>query len=93
MKAIAILILATVLASSATAQSGDKMTAEQARGENAYALGVQAYLWGYPLRFYGGIVPGALKVEGAYVNDFHNLACPIAKHSRSSSAIAKTDDG
>jgi hypothetical protein len=39
MKAIAILILATVLASSATAQSGDKMTAEQAREENVYALG------------------------------------------------------
>ena len=76
MKAIAILILATVLASSATGQSGDKMTAEQAREENAYALGVQAYLWGYPLRFYGGIVPGALKVGGRLRKRFPQVYRP-----------------
>jgi hypothetical protein len=50
MKAIAILALAAVIASifiPATAQSGGKMTAEQAREENAYTLGVQAFLWDF----------------------------------------------
>jgi hypothetical protein len=49
------------------------MTLEQAREEYAYTLGVQAYLWGYPLRFYGGMVPGAVKVGGSYVNELRKF--------------------
>jgi hypothetical protein len=70
MKTIAILALAAGIASG---QSNDKMSPEQAREENAYAVGVQAYLWGYPLRFYGGMVPGAIKVGGSYVNEFRKF--------------------
>ena len=33
--------------------TSNTMTAEQTREEDAYTLGVQAYLWGYPLQFYG----------------------------------------
>ncbi|MGD0443925.1 MAG: DUF1214 domain-containing protein [Edaphobacter sp.] len=50
-----------------------KMSAEQAREENAYTLGVQAYLWGYPLQFYGNLIPGSLKAGGTYLNDFHKF--------------------
>ena len=49
------------------------MTSDQAREKYAYALGVQAYLWGFPLRFYGGMVPEALKAGGSYVNDFRKF--------------------
>ena len=45
------------------------MTPDQAREENAYTLGVQAYLWGYPLRFYGELISGPLKAGGTYLND------------------------
>ena len=45
------------------------MTAEQAGEENAYAIGLEAFLWGYPLRFYGTILPGALEAGGSYIND------------------------
>jgi hypothetical protein len=53
--------------------NAEKMSADQTREEYAYALGVQAYLWGYPLRFYGGMVPSALKVGGSYVNEFRKF--------------------
>jgi hypothetical protein len=56
-----------------TAPAATKVSSEQAREENAYTLGVQAYLWGYPLRFYGGMVPSAVKVGGSYVNDFRKF--------------------
>lgn len=56
-----------------TAPAGAKLSAERAREEYAYALGVQAYLWGFPLRFYGGMVPEALKAGGSYVNDFRKF--------------------
>jgi hypothetical protein len=38
-----------------------------------YTLGVQAYLWGFPLRFYGDLIPGSLKAGGTYLNDFHKF--------------------
>src|SRR3954447_3433321 len=57
----------------ASAEAAGKLSPEQAREEYAYALGVQAYLWGYPLRFYGGIVPGALKIGGSYLNEFRKF--------------------
>jgi hypothetical protein len=53
--------------------SAPAMSAEQAREENAYAVGLQAYLWGYPLRYYGTVIPKTLAVGGAYVNDFRRF--------------------
>ena len=43
---------------------------DQAREENAYAIGLQAYLWGYPLRYYALNSPKAVAVGGAFLNDF-----------------------
>ena len=54
-------------------QQPDKMTSDQAREEYAYALGVQAYLWGYPLRYYALTLPESVKVGGVYVNDFRKF--------------------
>jgi hypothetical protein len=56
-----------------TTSTAAKMSSDLAREENAYTVGVQAYLWGYPLRFYGGMVPGAVKVGGSFVNDFRKF--------------------
>ena len=47
---------------------------------------VQAYLWGFPLRFYGGMVPEALKAGGSYVNDFRKFTDlksqgPVRRHA------------
>jgi hypothetical protein len=50
------------------------MTAEQAREENAYAVGLQAFLWGYPLRYYSRSTPKAVAVGGSYINDFRKYA-------------------
>ena len=51
---VAVLLLAAPFLSQAvraqTAPSGTALSADQAREENAYAVGLQAYLWGYPLR-------------------------------------------
>src|SRR4051794_39734862 len=33
------------------------VSAEQAREENAYAVGLQAYLWGFPLHYYSRSTP------------------------------------
>ena len=73
--ALAALVLSAwpKLVGAQTAPTTAKMSADQAREENAYAIGVQASLWGYPLRFYGGMVPPALKVGGAYVNDLRKF--------------------
>jgi hypothetical protein len=46
------------------------MTADRAREENAYTVGVQAYLWGFPLYYYSRTEPKAVEVGGAYINDF-----------------------
>jgi hypothetical protein len=54
-------------------QQPAKMTSEQALEENAYALGVQAYLWGFSLRYYGVTLPESVKVGGVYVNEFRKF--------------------
>ena len=57
--ATAILVPLTI-PQKAEAQRGstsDKMSSEQAREENAYAIGLQAYLWGYPLHEYSRTTP------------------------------------
>ena len=53
-----------------TPPSAAKMSAEQAREENAYAIGLQAFLWGYPLRYYALSSPKAVAAGGAYLNEF-----------------------
>lgn len=53
-----------------TAPSLDKMSAEQTREENAYAIGLQAYLWGFPLHYYSRSTPKSVEVGGSYINDF-----------------------
>jgi hypothetical protein len=51
------------------ASTSDKMPSEQAREENAYAIGLQAYLWGFPLHYYSRTTPKAIEVGGTYLND------------------------
>ncbi len=53
-RTLASLALAFMLASSTLAQNArpdDSLSSDQAREENAYTLGVQAYLWGIPLAY------------------------------------------
>ncbi|WP_338580911.1 DUF1214 domain-containing protein [Pseudomonas sp. MAG733B] len=44
------------------------LSAEQAREENAYTLGVQAYLWGFPLYFYDVTGPKSLQAGAVGMN-------------------------
>lgn len=67
--ALAISFPAMLMDAQEAVSAGGKMTVEQAREENAYTLGVQAYLWGGPLLEYGHTVPKTLQVGGAYMND------------------------
>jgi hypothetical protein len=66
--AFALAFPAAHLARSQTAAS--TMTVDEAREENAYAVGLQAYLWGFPLYYYSRTEPKAVEVGGAYINDF-----------------------
>ena len=68
--AAALLAAAPQLASAQHAGAAAAMTPEQAREENAYAVGLQAYLWGYPLRYYALHSPKAVALGGAFLNDF-----------------------
>jgi hypothetical protein len=49
------------------------MSAEKAKEENAYTLGVQTYLWGFPLQEYGRTTPESLKVGGIKLNAFRKF--------------------
>jgi hypothetical protein len=61
MKAITPLIVAVaavgIAASSSAWAQEDTMPAEKAREENAYAIGLQAYLWGFQLHEYNRTTP------------------------------------
>jgi len=48
-------------------------SAGQAREDYAHALGVQAYLWGFPLHFHGRSTPEAIKVGGIYLNNLRKF--------------------
>jgi hypothetical protein len=54
-------------------QNGDMMSPDKAREENAYTLGVQAYLWGFPLYFYRTANAEGLKAGGVGLNSFHKF--------------------
>jgi len=57
--------------SSTFAQTGQPTRADDhAREENAYTLGVQAYLWGVPLAYNYDTLQAALKVGASDINDF-----------------------
>lgn len=58
---------------SAQAPIAQQYTADQAKEENAYAVGLQAYLWGFPLEFYGETVPDTIKVGATYVNELRKF--------------------
>jgi hypothetical protein len=49
------------------------LSAEQAREENAYTLGVQAYQWGMPLCMYGLTTSVGVKADGIFVNEFRKF--------------------
>jgi len=68
------LVALLALAPAATfAQTAAKLSAEQAREETAYALGVQAYLWGVPLVEYSHTLAAGTKVDGVRINDFRKF--------------------
>lgn len=52
------------------AAATDKLSAAQAREENAYAVGLQAYLWGFSVHYYSRSTPKSVEVGGSYINDF-----------------------
>ena len=57
-----------------TASEAAGMSVEQAREEIAYAVGLQAYPWGYPLHYCSRSTPKAIEVGGTYINDFRKFA-------------------
>ena len=50
------------------------MSLEQAREEIAYVLGLEAYLWGFPLYYYCRTVAETLKVGGIGLNTFRKFS-------------------
>jgi len=56
-----------------TTSPAAKMSAEQAREENAYTLGVQAYQWGMPLVMDGVTLAAGLRADAVYINDFRKF--------------------
>jgi len=56
------------LTTTASAQIGETaLTSDEARAQQAYALGVQAYIWGFPM----------VKMQGARDMMTTNVAAPV----------------
>lgn len=51
-----------------------KMSPDQSREEIAYAVGLQAYLWGFPLHYYSRSTPKSVEVGGTFINDFRKYS-------------------
>jgi hypothetical protein len=67
-------VLAAIIGSGALAQTlPTELSAEQAREENAYALGVQAYLWGAPFLYTGGTLVAGQKAGAVDINTFRKF--------------------
>jgi hypothetical protein len=49
------------------------LSAEQAREEDAYTIGLQAFLWGYPLHEYARTLPKSVEIGSVYINDFRRF--------------------
>jgi hypothetical protein len=71
--ALTLPVLVQIAHTQNAALASGTMSANQAREENAYAVGLQAYLWGFPIRYYGEVMPKALKAGGIYLNDFRKF--------------------
>jgi hypothetical protein len=69
--ALAVVVPAALTLAQDAAAPTQTLSAEQAREENAYAAGLQAFLWGYPLRYYGDFLPEALQAGGTYSGSYH----------------------
>ena len=65
--------LAVPVFSQTATPAAAKMSADQAREENAYAVGLQAYLWGFPLHYYSRSTPKSVEAGGSYINDFRKF--------------------
>lgn len=55
------------------ATNDNDLQQDRAREEQAYARGIHAFLWGYPLAEYGRTGPEALKVGGILLNTFRKF--------------------
>lgn len=64
-----------------------KLTADQAREENAYAIGVQAYLWGFPLAEYTRTEPRSVEVGGVCQPVQSIRSTSVSFHSFSKNAL------
>jgi|EndMetStandDraft_7_1072992.scaffolds.fasta_scaffold01349_7 hypothetical protein len=75
MKKVAMaVVLIAITGQAALAQTAQtKLTAEQAREENAYALGVRAYLWGAPFLYTGGTLVAGQKAGAAGINTYRKF--------------------
>ncbi|MDW9844109.1 DUF1214 domain-containing protein [Sinorhizobium meliloti] len=50
------------------------MSPDQSREEIAYSVGLQAYLWGFPLHYYSRSTPKSVEVGGTFINDFRKYS-------------------
>ena len=55
-------------------QAASSLSTEQAREETAYTLGVQAYLWGYPLYYYDVSAAKSLQAGASSINSFRKYS-------------------
>ncbi|WP_218196435.1 MULTISPECIES: DUF1254 domain-containing protein [unclassified Pseudomonas] len=71
---MALLLPLHAQSASSESQTPPSLTATQAREENAYTLGVQAYLWGYPLYYYDASAAKSLQAGAVSMNAFRKYS-------------------